>query len=531
MGSGNERKVRTGERLRISAETWNSVIDSIRKDKRDRGAVGRGGVTNGITPTLDILILNRTAIILPLYAVVKLQKAVGIADGESKVGIAKRPLLTGIIPVSANDAIGIVQTAMGKGDISTAIISGVTVCNILINDSLHEFANPIPGRTDVLGSAACGQVRILTILVTNFRGSGSGTDGGSGSGATEGVSTALVQLIGNCVDPGIAVSEVDGAPNVSAVTQLQFDQADGFVITNPSAGVARVDFNPVATGVIAVQEVDGAPAYTAISSLRFDQTDGFVLTQPVAGSTRIDIAAATASQAGIVSTASQTFEGNKTFTKAVIIYSEGPAGPNSVSTYPFIVYGRSNSSSATIDMTFIQCEQVRTTSDEAFSRLVWLCREGWGNGTTIPDLTKLGEIRIGGAIEGMGSIRLRNSARSGDSLLLKNETMAVAVTNNLHTTILSDYAYGVIAATGRAITAEMGVYVVTDGTSNTLNDVSYIFIWDTNLTAKLWAPAGFATGGGGSGAGPTSIGITANIATGGSTYYFVLGILVNVTTP
>ena len=46
------------------------------------------------------------------------------------------------------------------------------------------------------------------------------------------------------------IREVDLAPSVSTVTILEFDQADGFVLTNPSAGRVRVDIGtlPVANG-------------------------------------------------------------------------------------------------------------------------------------------------------------------------------------------------------------------------------------------------------------------------------------------
>lgn len=39
----------------------------------------------------------------------------------------------------------------------------------------------------------------------------------------------------------ITVEEVDGDPTYPATTKLQFDQADGFVVSQPVAGTARVD--------------------------------------------------------------------------------------------------------------------------------------------------------------------------------------------------------------------------------------------------------------------------------------------------
>lgn len=42
----------------------------------------------------------------------------------------------------------------------------------------------------------------------------------------------------------LTVEEVDGDPSVENVTKIQFDQDDGFVVSEVSAGISRVDFNP-----------------------------------------------------------------------------------------------------------------------------------------------------------------------------------------------------------------------------------------------------------------------------------------------
>lgn len=40
----------------------------------------------------------------------------------------------------------------------------------------------------------------------------------------------------------ITVEEVDGTPSVASVTIVQFNQTDGFTVTEPVAGTARVSF-------------------------------------------------------------------------------------------------------------------------------------------------------------------------------------------------------------------------------------------------------------------------------------------------
>lgn len=84
-------------------------------------------------------------------------------------------------------------------------------------------------------------------------------------------------------------------------------------------------------GVVAItlQEQDGSPSYTGVTTLVVDQADGFVLTQPSANTARLDIAAATEAQAGIVSLAAQVMGlGRKEFRDAVRVTS-----PASVDTY------------------------------------------------------------------------------------------------------------------------------------------------------------------------------------------------------
>lgn len=80
--------------------------------------------------------------------------------------------------------------------------------------------------------------------------------------------------------------------------------------------IVRLGDGSGAFASLAAEEVDGSPAITG-TTLRLDQADGFVVSQPAVGIIRVDLQAATASQAGIVSTGTQTFAGDKTFEDAV----------------------------------------------------------------------------------------------------------------------------------------------------------------------------------------------------------------------
>ena len=62
----------------------------------------------------------------------------------------------------------------------------------------------------------------------------------------------------------ITVEEVDGAPSITDSPTLQFDQADGFVVTNPSGSIARVDLAAIpSTALATVAVAQGGTGLTA----------------------------------------------------------------------------------------------------------------------------------------------------------------------------------------------------------------------------------------------------------------------------
>ena len=113
------------------------------------------------------------------------------------------------------------------------------------------------------------------------------------------------------VDPTSTVSgngavEVSGRTDIASGTKVWMEpdpNGRGFLFTVSDTG-----------GGLTVSEVDLAPSYTSITTVRFDQADGFVVSQPAAGIARIDIQAANGTvNAGVVSTTTQGFGGDKSF--------------------------------------------------------------------------------------------------------------------------------------------------------------------------------------------------------------------------
>ncbi len=159
---------------------------------------------------------------------------------------------------------------------------------------------------------------------------------------------------------GISVVELDGSPSYSGINTIIVDQTDGFVLSQPAAGQARIDSTCIArvssndttpgflsvklvagTGVTITENNNGAnetltieatgtgssvligvvdvnPASATATEIRFDEADGFVVANVSGTIYRVDLQAATDTQAGIVSIVTQTYAGLKTYLDGII---------------------------------------------------------------------------------------------------------------------------------------------------------------------------------------------------------------------
>lgn len=125
----------------------------------------------------------------------------------------------------------------------------------------------------------------------------------------------------------LTVEEVDGSPSYTSTTTLRVDQADGFQLSQPGAGIVRLDlltqmsvtadasgiklvndsagpgnskyygtdsggtkgyFSLPSGGISTLQDVDASPSYTSLTILQVDQADGLTISNPAGGTGRLD---------------------------------------------------------------------------------------------------------------------------------------------------------------------------------------------------------------------------------------------------
>lgn len=72
----------------------------------------------------------------------------------------------------------------------------------------------------------------------------------------------------------LTVREVDGSPSIGSVNTIEFDQTDGIVVSNPGAGIARIDLSGISgmafSGVKALNGATQSIAPTTFTSLTYD---------------------------------------------------------------------------------------------------------------------------------------------------------------------------------------------------------------------------------------------------------------------
>lgn len=205
MAVNGEGKVAVGDPLRINANTWNDILDMLRTYKRNRMSISGMSESALIQSKLTVLIKNGAGGLLPVFSIVRLSDSV-IDVPDDRLAVNRRPAFHGLVPISGNDSIAISQGPVPDNEYVAAVFQGVTVCRVLMEDLEHEWANPLADTVTHLISSACGQVRILQIWED------------VGSGATEGVYLALVQLTGK-----VDCDDISGGSGGGAGDEIEID--------------------------------------------------------------------------------------------------------------------------------------------------------------------------------------------------------------------------------------------------------------------------------------------------------------------
>jgi hypothetical protein len=256
-------KVAPGDPLSISAAAWNQIVDAVRQLRAD-GPRPRGTAP---LPALDrpvLVVRVKASGTLPHRGIVTLGGAL-IDPDASPFDAQSTPFFEADTPVSGGVPAVLLQP-LSAGEVGRAVVLGVCVASVVINNAGHEYAVPVAGDVFTLDSATSGPFRLLT---------------------NPGVGTAkCLVMLGDTAPPTVTVEEADGAPSYAGVHTLRFDQADGFTVTQPAAGIARVDFTggtssylaPVRCATVQIENVSDLVAGYTVDGETLASADRVLLT-------------------------------------------------------------------------------------------------------------------------------------------------------------------------------------------------------------------------------------------------------------
>ncbi|WP_439624058.1 PKD domain-containing protein [Gemmata sp.] len=181
MSSGNEYKLSRRDPVRVRAQTWNDVIDTVKAAKRSRGAAGSLGMPEPVGVATTVWVENTVSTFGEAYHVVEIGEPLVPAHADP-VNLVDNTAFQGVIPTGAK-AVAVASGPCETGGIVTAVIAGVTPCYVKMMAPGDGWANPenLEHRF-LVSSATPGAARILWT--------------GAGGTPPSGTTLALVLLTG-----------------------------------------------------------------------------------------------------------------------------------------------------------------------------------------------------------------------------------------------------------------------------------------------------------------------------------------------
>lgn len=247
------RRVHQGERLRIQADTWNAVLDTVKKvDQLDTIAQDAEPVKpyRNIRQLGRVKVQNKTGGVVPVRGVLAIGDPV-ITPTASEDEFYRIMNFEGAAPAAASDRVVILEQPLANDEWGWGIISGVTPVEIDILDAGHTLAQPKAAGVDYLESNASGTIPIL------YKEAGTGV---------KRCYVLLGDRVGASGGGTITVRESDGTPTVANVDTIHVDQDQGGVVTDLGGGGAEIswqDASRTAVGVVNIttQEFNGGKTF------------------------------------------------------------------------------------------------------------------------------------------------------------------------------------------------------------------------------------------------------------------------------
>ncbi len=161
--TGDLRKVRTGDPLRIPAPTYNAFVDAAHLARRIDSDTGAGPALRGPNEHL-ILVRNESGTDLPRFGILGIDRPIIEPGPEGNTDeFKRRAALIGAAITPTDEYVGrfvVAREPIAAGKIGWSVIRGVTPAMVNVIDDEHSHADTYPDE-QALRSGFTGAARIL----------------------------------------------------------------------------------------------------------------------------------------------------------------------------------------------------------------------------------------------------------------------------------------------------------------------------------------------------------------------------------
>lgn len=148
--------VQPDQPMPLGADTWNAMLDAARAHKLS-GREGGGAPDNLIVPSLEVIIRNDSGSNLSAGHILRITDwAISPVSSAREHEVRRRPFLVGSTPNASTNLIAILSEPIKNGQYGAAVVQGIAVCDVLINDAAHTYAEPINSLSTRLSSVDSG---------------------------------------------------------------------------------------------------------------------------------------------------------------------------------------------------------------------------------------------------------------------------------------------------------------------------------------------------------------------------------------
>ena len=154
------KKVRSGERLRIPASTYNAFIDAAQAHRNQQGVRARTG--RDVAPDGTILVRNDTGVDQSQFSILGLNGP--LFEPTNLQAFKNHPrIVKAIAPATGthDNMFVVLAQPIAAGKMGRAYISGVYLAKVNVTDAGHAYATITDSETGYFTSGASGPVQIL----------------------------------------------------------------------------------------------------------------------------------------------------------------------------------------------------------------------------------------------------------------------------------------------------------------------------------------------------------------------------------